>query len=147
MVWLYTPVVRKGNTKKFSSFWKGPYTIVDKVGPVNYKIQLVGGTQSLVVHRNRIKLCYNVEQCSPQPNLACSRAPLYSPVGTGTGVAGHVTLTHEPVLQSNRSDVFARHLSTGDTGHSSTSNTGSAVMNRPVRTHRPPQRYNDFISH
>ena len=23
-VWLYTPVVSKGNTKKLSSFWKGP---------------------------------------------------------------------------------------------------------------------------
>ena len=26
--WLYTPVVPKGNTKKFTSFWKGPYTVV-----------------------------------------------------------------------------------------------------------------------
>ena len=72
VVWLYTPVVCKGNTNKFS-FWKGPYTIVDKVGPVNYKLQLVGGTRSLVVvHQNRIKLCYNVEQYSPQSNLACN---------------------------------------------------------------------------
>ena len=73
--------------------------------------------------------------------------PLYSPVSTGTGVAGHVTVTHEPVLQSDRSDVFARHSSTGDTGHSSTSNAGSVVINRPVRTHQPPQRYIDFIPH
>ena len=35
-VWLYTPVVLKGNTKKFTSFWKGFYTIVDKTGEVNY---------------------------------------------------------------------------------------------------------------
>ena len=59
VVWLYTPVVCQGTTKKFSSFWRGPYTTIDKLGPVNYKLQLVGGTQSLVVHRNHIKLCYN----------------------------------------------------------------------------------------
>ena len=37
--------------QKFTSFWKGPYTIVDKIGEVNYKIQLIGDTQAFVVHR------------------------------------------------------------------------------------------------
>ena len=76
-VWLYTPVVSKGNTKKFTSFWKGPYTIVDKTGEVNYKIQLIGGTQTFVVHRNRLKLCY-----TPPPNcntgLSQQLLPAYS---------------------------------------------------------------------
>ena len=57
-VWLYTPVVSRGNTKKFKSFWKGPSTVVDKPGDVSYKIQLIGGTQTFVVHRNRLKPCH-----------------------------------------------------------------------------------------
>ena len=57
-VWLYTPVVPKSNTKKFTSFWKGPYTVVDKPGDVTYKIQLIGGTQTFVVHRNQLKPCH-----------------------------------------------------------------------------------------
>ena len=40
VVWLYTPVVKQGNTKKFTSFWRGPYTVIDKSGPVNYTVQL-----------------------------------------------------------------------------------------------------------
>ena len=55
VIWLYTPVVKQGNTKNFSSFWKGLYTVIDKSGSVNYKVQLIGGTQTLLVHRNRIK--------------------------------------------------------------------------------------------
>lgn len=37
-VWLYTPVVSPGRTRKFSSLWKRSYTILDKSGAVNYKV-------------------------------------------------------------------------------------------------------------
>ena len=57
-VWLHNPTIPKGNMKKFTSMWKGPYTVIDKPGTVNYKIQLIGGTQTFVVHRNRLKICY-----------------------------------------------------------------------------------------
>ena len=43
-VWLYNSVIPQGRTKKLASLWKGPYTVLDKPGVVNYKIQLVGGT-------------------------------------------------------------------------------------------------------
>lgn len=57
-VWLYNPAVKRGQTKKLSSMWKGPYTVIDKCGPVNFRIQLIGGTQRLLVHYNRLKPCY-----------------------------------------------------------------------------------------
>ena len=44
-VWLYVPAVRVGSTKKFASLWRGPYTVIDKTSPVNYKTQLIGGYQ------------------------------------------------------------------------------------------------------
>ena len=56
-VWLFVPAIKKGQTKKFASLWRGPYTIIDKVGPVNYHVQLIGGTQKRIVHRNRLKHC------------------------------------------------------------------------------------------
>ena len=57
-VWSYSPVLpaTKGGRKKFASLWKGPYTVVDTPGVVNYKGQLIGGTQTFVVHRNQLKL-------------------------------------------------------------------------------------------
>ena len=57
-VWLYNPAVKQGVSKKLSCLWRGPYTVIDRVGDVNYRIQLIGSTQTLLVHRNRLKLCY-----------------------------------------------------------------------------------------
>ena len=57
-VWLYIPAVKQGRTKKLSSLWRGTYTIIDRVGDLDYCIQLIGSSKTLVVHRNRLKLCY-----------------------------------------------------------------------------------------
>ena len=82
-VWMYSPAIKPGHTKKFSSLWRGPYTIMDKTGPVNYRIQLIGGTQTLVVHRNHLKLCYT----PPQLNKLVLQRSLHRPV---------VRLSHPP---------------------------------------------------
>ena len=51
-VWLYNPAVKQGVSKMLSSLWRGPYTIIDHVGDVIYRIQLIGSTQTLIVHGN-----------------------------------------------------------------------------------------------
>ena len=123
VVWLYTPVVKRGNTRKFSSFWKGPYTIVDKTGPVNYKLQLLGGTQTLVVHRNRIKPCNNPCDHLPTMSSSVSQTANSGPTGTtaqNAGIAGYTSSTDE---------------ASGSVGAST----------RPVRTHRLPTRFDNFV--
>jgi len=45
--------------------------VIDKTSPVNYRIQLIGTSQSLVVHHNRLKLCYGDPE--PSPSLTRSR--------------------------------------------------------------------------
>ena len=57
-VWLYVPAIKQGRTKKLSSLWRGPYTILDKIGSVTYRVQLIGSAKTLVVHKNRLKICY-----------------------------------------------------------------------------------------
>ena len=37
-VWLFTPVVEKGQSKKFTQFWSGPWTIVRCINPATYEI-------------------------------------------------------------------------------------------------------------
>ena len=39
------------------NLWRGPYTIVNKIGPVNYRIPLKDGSQNFNVHYNHLKLC------------------------------------------------------------------------------------------
>ena len=145
IVWLHNPVVRQGNTK-FTSFWRGPYTIIDKIGPVNYKLQLLGGTQAVVVHRNRIKLCHNACQylplestvnCANQEPLQSSLPQQPSNTITSTRIAGHTRLTNdEPLIDA-----------TALTPHPHPTSTDSYVAARSTRIHRPPQRYNDFVLH
>ena len=120
-VWLYTPVVPKGKTKKFTSFWKGPYTIVDKTGEVNYKIQLIGGTQTFVVHRNRLKLCY-----TPPPN-------------PNTGLS-------QPSLPSDSQCTLPTHYPASGVGGYTTLDS-TPPNTRPVRNRRPPTRFTDYIRH
>ena len=71
LVWLYIPAVKPGQSKKLSSMWKGPYTVIDMCRPVDYKIQLIGGTQLLVVHQNRLKPCYG----APSPAVSYTPTP------------------------------------------------------------------------
>ena len=38
--------VKQGRTRKLSSLWCGPYTIIDRVGTVTYWIQLIGSPKT-----------------------------------------------------------------------------------------------------
>ena len=133
-VWLYTPVVPKGHTKKFASFWKGPYTILDKSEPVNYKVQLIGGTQQFVVHRSRLKFCHTppLQQTPPSTVSTQSKSELqhhtalYSDVtaSCSSAIAGYTSATNLPTSPAPaHSDI------------------------RPMRVYRPPARYDDFVRH
>ena len=38
-VWLYTPQKKKGLSPKFPCYWKGPFTVVNRINNLVYKIQ------------------------------------------------------------------------------------------------------------
>jgi len=55
-VWLFNNQSRPGQSSKFHKVWLGPFVIVDKTGPVNYRISMDGSlTGSKVVHVTRLK--------------------------------------------------------------------------------------------
>ena len=142
-VWLYCPAIKPGRTKKFACLWKGPYTITDKTGPVNYRIQLIGGSQTVVVHRNRLKMCYS----PPRRNKAVpSSAPephsLTSPPKPSEGVRE----TDRPRTSARLfSDVVAGRASVG--GYTSSSSMGGQRPVRPQRNHHPPVYFGTLIPH
>ena len=133
LTWLYVPAVKPGQTKKFSCLWRGPYTVIDKTSAVNYRIQLLGSTKTLVVHQNRLKRCYgqpqwksaakaskNNELCGKQNSL-----PMGKSVAVSTKTAA--------VEASKRVDLDP------PAGYTSTNDIG--VGSRPQRIRRPPDRY------
>ena len=49
-VWLYTPAVKEGRSKKQATQWRGPYTTVDNTSSVTYPIQLIGAAHQIAMH-------------------------------------------------------------------------------------------------
>ena len=125
---MYTPVVKQGNTKKFSSFWRSPYAVIDKSGPVNYKVQLIGDTQTLLVDSHRIKPCYN----------ACNHYPTVSPASTQNSHTATTTCL----------PLSARDMDSGIAGYTTTAietAASPAISARPARTHCLPDRLADYV--
>lgn len=54
------PAIRVGSTS-FASLRKGPYTIIDKASPFNYKIELIVSFQQKIILANELK-CATVSQ-------------------------------------------------------------------------------------
>ena len=71
-VWLFHPALKKGQSSKLSSPWKGPFVVVDRMSDVTYRIQPEGGPASKrqIVHFNRLKICrtLRVEDDSANPS-------------------------------------------------------------------------------
>ena len=121
LVWLHVPAVKPGRTKKFASQWRGPYTVIDKLSDANFRIQLVGSSaKSLVVHHNRMKLCYGIPQQVP-----FSLPPLAT-----------------PELQDVQRLSNAHPVG----GYTTSSTTPPSRGTRPHRSCGPPSRYQDFIN-
>ena len=55
LVWYYNHSRRKGRCPKLSSPWTGPYTIVQKIDDVSYRIQRNARSQSFVCHVDALK--------------------------------------------------------------------------------------------
>ena len=57
-VWLYTPVVKEGKSKKLVCFWKGPYEVKEIISPVNCIVD-IGSNNRYRVHISRLKTFYS----------------------------------------------------------------------------------------
>ena len=91
LVWLHSPVVPHGSSRKLHHPWTGPYKIVKKLSGITYCIQSCRGRcQRLVVHFNWLKPCpenmrfgeiINLSPSIPNSSLHKGiKVPLHSPL-------------------------------------------------------------------
>ena len=127
-VWLYVPAVKPGKTKKLSTLWRGPYTVIDRTGPVNYCIQLIGSTTTAIVHRNQLKPCFG------NPNRVVRQ------LQSSSTSSDRPTPQQQPA-RSYRDALLSTPIPPG--GYTSSSSIGTQVNTsaRPIRNRRPPDRY------
>ena len=58
LVWLHSPAVSRGRSRKLHHPWKGPLKVVERLGESNYKIKsLQGRKKTQIVHFDRLKPC------------------------------------------------------------------------------------------
>ena len=58
LVWLHSPAIPRGQSKKLHCPWTGPYCIVNKLSDCTYRVQnMCNRRQRYVVHFDRLKLC------------------------------------------------------------------------------------------
>ena len=60
-VWIYIPALQKGLSRKLMKFWSGPYLLVEKTGPVNFRVRNLENNKliSTPIHVNRMKYAYD----------------------------------------------------------------------------------------
>ena len=55
LVWLYSPAVPRGKSRKFHHPWKGPFKVVESVAEYTYKIKCIKGSKTQSVNFDRLK--------------------------------------------------------------------------------------------
>lgn len=56
-VWLFTPAVPRGKSKKLHCPWSGPYKVVQRLSDATYRVQHLRNHRKQVVHFDRLKPC------------------------------------------------------------------------------------------
>jgi hypothetical protein len=74
IVYLHNPARKPGVSNKFIPVWQGPYSVVERVGEVDYRIVDMKGKQS-VVHVNRLKAANNPSIWKPKAESRDSAPP------------------------------------------------------------------------
>ncbi|PAA51672.1 hypothetical protein BOX15_Mlig023015g11 [Macrostomum lignano] len=59
--------MKRGQCKSLSSRWSGPFIVLKKVSPVNYRLQAVNGRRRLLVHHDRLKRFIDRPNLSGRP--------------------------------------------------------------------------------
>ena len=122
------PCCEAGESKEL---WHGPYTVIDRVGAVTYQIQLIGSPKTLVVHRNRLKLCYGEPNNKKQPAPTSQRREREL-TQTVTSNQTSPPITPGPVPKPTYADVVATHPA--DAGGYTTSSDEVPEDRRVIQT-------------
>ena len=136
-VWLHSPVIPRGNSRKLYRPWKGPYTIVKKISDSTYRVQhLQKRKDRQVVHFNRLKSCPKSIRLEDAeiPTDQRTSIPL---APTDTDLAEHMDIEIVEGPEDDQLPVMA----------SNPESVQHQVRRYPTRDRRVPQRYSDYVTY
>ena len=103
-VWVYTPKVKKGLSKKLMHLWHGPYRIAEKLSPVHFYLRTKDNRRvKFAVHANRIKPYVDPNDRPIQPpDQDDVTEPYLDPSDIPNDSFGHtITANEEHTVQTN----------------------------------------------
>ena len=83
-VWLHSPVVPRGGSRKLHHPWTGPYKVITKLSDVTYRIQSLDKKRlRKVVHFDRLKICNQVPHATVEQAKDVKEQPKNPKLHTG----------------------------------------------------------------
>lgn len=142
LVWVYSPLRKRGRCPKLDSHWVGPCPVLEKLGEVVYRVQLPPRGRKVVLHRDRLAPYQG--SATPQfETVLLSHAPESPggpegenrPVSLDTNCQPAAALPEVP-----QGDCSQNSEESALEGHNQTSPKG-----RPKRNRKAPTRFKDFV--
>lgn len=139
-VWLYNPRRRKGLSPKLQSPWEGPYTVIEKVSEVTFRIRRGQRGKPKIIHADRLwryhgpgKFTWGQAPCdsSSEEEEAALAIVAEDVTGPDAGLVG--------------SEDGGAGTSGDEEAESGVGDSPPAAARRPPRQRRPPRRLQDYI--
>jgi hypothetical protein len=155
-VWYFYPRKRVGKSPKWQRLYTGPFLVIDRLGPVTYRIQRSAKADPLIVHVDKLKLFEGIPPHTWLVETSNNAVPTYSVSDDlnsdevltqsqrqATLVNADSTTTQ--VTRSLDSTVAANRDKSNVTPPELMSESDPARLPRPRRQRRQPLWLNNFI--
>ena len=141
-VWLHSPVIPRGSSRKLHRPWKGPYTIVKKMSDSTYRVQhLQKQKDRQVVHFNRLKSCPKsicLENAETPPYANQRTSILLAPQDSDPADLEHMDIEIVEGLEDDQPPAMTRA--------SDAESAPQQVRQYPTRDRRAPSRFTDYVA-
>ena len=139
-VWLYNPRRRKGLSPKLQSPWEGPYTVIEKVSEVTFRIRRGQRGKPKIIHADRLWRYHGPGKFT-WGQAPCDRSSEEEEAALDVD-AGDVTRPDAGLLGSEDAGAAT---SEDEDAESVVGDSPPAAACRPPRQRRPPRRLQDYI--
>ena len=139
LVWLYTPAVPSGQSRKLHRPWKGPYKVVERLGDATYKLQGTRGRRPQIVHFDRLKPF--------PPNVRLANEPRPERPAADEVVLPTPKPGEQCELLEEDEDYAAPVAPPNELPAAGPGDQPAPQRRYPDRNRRQPDRYGPFIKH
>ena len=152
LVWLHSPAVAKGKSRKLHHPWQGPFRVIKKLSDITYRIQSTRRKhRRIVVHFDRLKPCHPGTRFENHTSTPSTNNNNESPSREETHFGSRLELIdgedHTEAEPSQNSGGIEPEGTESEPEDPIQPNTDELVTRYPTRNRHPPDWYSTHITH